>query len=43
MTLTHGSDPAAATDNLVGITIDGRVVRVPRGTLVIRAAEQHYC
>ena len=40
MTLTHGSDPAAATDNLVGITIDGRAVRVPKGTLVIRAAEQ---
>lgn len=40
MTLTHGSDPAAETDNLVGITIDGRALRVPKGTLIIRAAEQ---
>ncbi|MGW9263899.1 NADH-quinone oxidoreductase subunit G [Gordonia terrae] len=40
MTLTHGSDPTATTDNLVGITIDDRAVRVPKGTLVIRAAEQ---
>ncbi|EON30611.1 NADH dehydrogenase subunit G [Gordonia terrae C-6] len=40
MTLVHGSGPATETDNLVGITIDDRVVRVPKGTLVIRAAEQ---
>ncbi|WP_439031226.1 NADH-quinone oxidoreductase subunit G [Gordonia terrae] len=40
MTLTHGSDPSTAADNLVGLTIDGRAVRVPKGTLVIRAAEQ---
>ncbi|WP_238421031.1 NADH-quinone oxidoreductase subunit G [Gordonia sp. 'Campus'] len=40
MTLTHGNDPATAAENLVGLTIDGRTVRVPKGTLVIRAAEQ---
>ncbi|MEO9329114.1 NADH-quinone oxidoreductase subunit G [Gordonia aurantiaca] len=40
MTLTHGSDPATVADDLVGITIDGHEVRVPKGTLVIRAAEQ---
>ncbi|WP_279104687.1 NADH-quinone oxidoreductase subunit G [Gordonia paraffinivorans] len=40
MTLTHGSDPSTEADNLVGIVIDGRPVRVPKGTLLIRAAEQ---
>ncbi|MBD0863175.1 NADH-quinone oxidoreductase subunit G [Gordonia sp. zg691] len=40
MTLTHGSDPATEGDNLVGITIDGREIRVPKGTLLIRAAEE---
>ncbi|MCZ0911123.1 NADH-quinone oxidoreductase subunit G [Gordonia amicalis] len=39
MTLTHGSDPATGAD-LVGVTIDGHEVRVPKGTLLIRAAEQ---
>ncbi|MET9198851.1 NADH-quinone oxidoreductase subunit G [Gordonia sp. NPDC003585] len=42
MTLTHDNDPAtqAEADNLVGITIDGQELRVPKGTLIIRAAEQ---
>ncbi len=40
MTLTHGGDPTTEADNLVGITIDGHELRVPKGTLLIRAAEQ---
>ncbi|MDL9938856.1 NADH-quinone oxidoreductase subunit G [Gordonia sp. ABSL1-1] len=40
MTLTHGDDATTETDNLVGVTIDGRDLRVPKGTLIIRAAEQ---
>ena len=40
MTLTHGNEPTTQADNLVGITIDGQEMRVPKGTLIIRAAEQ---
>ncbi|GAA1482418.1 NADH-quinone oxidoreductase subunit G [Gordonia sinesedis] len=32
--------PAPPTDNLVTLTIDGTQIRVPKGTLIIRAAEQ---
>ncbi|MGH8868754.1 MAG: NADH-quinone oxidoreductase subunit G, partial [Actinomycetes bacterium] len=43
MTLTTstpaGGPPAEQRDDLVGVTIDGFEVRVPKGTLVIRAAE----
>jgi NADH-quinone oxidoreductase subunit G len=41
MTVTAGSPPAtAAPQDLVTLTIDGAEVSVPKGTLVIRAAEQ---
>jgi NADH-quinone oxidoreductase subunit G len=42
MTITTpaGGSPAAVQDDLVGLTVDGVDVRVPKGTLVIRAAEQ---
>lgn len=40
MTLTHGNEPTTEADNLVGITIDGQEMRVPKSTLIIRAAEQ---
>jgi NADH-quinone oxidoreductase subunit G len=43
MTVTtpaDGQKSAAAAENLVTLTIDGVEVRVPKGTLVIRAAEQ---
>jgi NADH-quinone oxidoreductase subunit G len=42
MTITtpSGGAPAAVREDLVGLTIDGVDVRVPKGTLVIRAAEQ---
>jgi NADH-quinone oxidoreductase subunit G len=42
MTITtpSGGSPAAVREDLVGLTIDGVDVQVPKGTLVIRAAEQ---
>jgi NADH-quinone oxidoreductase subunit G len=42
MTITTpaGGSPAAVQDDLVGLTVDGVDVRVPKGTLVIRAAER---
>jgi NADH-quinone oxidoreductase subunit G len=41
MTVTAGDAPrAAAPESLLTVTIDGFEVRVPKGTLIIRAAEQ---
>jgi NADH-quinone oxidoreductase subunit G len=34
------AQPAPAPENLVAVTIDGFELRVPKGTLIIRAAEQ---
>jgi NADH-quinone oxidoreductase subunit G len=42
MTVTSGATPGAAvqpSSDLVGLTIDGFEIHVPKGTLVIRAAE----
>jgi NADH-quinone oxidoreductase subunit G len=42
MTVTAGGSapPAAPPENLLTVTVDGFEVRVPKGTLIIRAAEQ---
>ncbi len=42
MTVTAGGSapPVAPPDNLLTVTVDGFEVRVPKGTLIIRAAEQ---
>jgi NADH-quinone oxidoreductase subunit G len=42
MTVTAGetAQAAAAPENLLTVTVDGFEVRVPKGTLIIRAAEQ---
>ncbi len=37
---TNAVTPAAPQDDLLGVTIDGVETRVPKGTLIIRAAEQ---
>ncbi|WP_020106663.1 NADH-quinone oxidoreductase subunit G [Nocardia sp. 348MFTsu5.1] len=39
MTLTNNSSSEAAVTDLVAVTIDGTELKVPKGTLVIRAAE----
>ncbi|HEY9316095.1 NADH-quinone oxidoreductase subunit G [Williamsia sp.] len=39
MTLTSNSSPESAVADLVAVTIDGTELKVPKGTLVIRAAE----
>jgi NADH-quinone oxidoreductase subunit G len=38
--MTLAQDKPAVVDNTVGVTIDGFELRVPKGTLIIRAAEQ---
>ncbi|KWX10990.1 hypothetical protein TR74_00375, partial [Carbonactinospora thermoautotrophica] len=38
-TNTAGGSPAERRDDLVTVTIDGFEISVPKGTLVIRAAE----
>ncbi|HSV68401.1 MAG TPA: NADH-quinone oxidoreductase subunit G [Mycobacteriales bacterium] len=38
--VAQGRPTEAAVDNTVGVTIDGFELRVPKGTLIIRAAEQ---